>query len=105
MIVSSATSYAIPSTILLSSACKGLKQLVLTNNSLGDAGVADLSCNLATLPDLVELSVSNNLIGLDGVSTLLRSLLFTNIKVLDLSHNPLDVPAARALSFAMMHNR
>ena len=78
---------------------------MLTNNALGDTGVADLSRNLATLPDLHELSVSNNLIGVDGVSTLLRSLLFTNVKVLDLSHNPLDIPAARALSFAMMHNR
>ena len=68
-------------------------------------GVANLSHHLTTLPDLVELSVSNNLIGADGVSMLLRSLLFTNVKILDLSHNPLDIPAARALSFAMMHNR
>jgi len=82
----------------------GLRELVLTCNTLNDDGAASVARALPFLPHLKDLKVGFNMLGVKGVYPLVRALPHTQVESLDLSGNPLDAPSAWALAFALGHN-
>jgi len=82
----------------------GLRELVLTCNTLNDDGAASVARALPFLPHLKDLKVGFNMLGVKGVYPLVRALPHTHVESLDLSGNPLDAPSAWALAFALGHN-
>ncbi|XP_052249902.1 tonsoku-like protein isoform X2 [Dreissena polymorpha] len=75
--------------------CTTLRNLNISGNRLGDAGLCNLCKVLGTVPNLASLSLGCNDITAEGVSTLVCTITAENSKALqnllslDLGHNPL----------------
>eukprot|EP00984_Skeletonema_dohrnii_P023157 scaffold12235_cov78-Skeletonema_dohrnii-CCMP3373.AAC.2 len=94
--------------VLDESRCQSLKNLCFKDCSLGEEGFAVIATALRTYPQLEELSLENNNIGLTSCITLadmLRGWETSNLKHLDLDCNGIDDQGLQALAAGMNNTK
>ena len=83
---------------LVSTKLGTLLQLNLSHNNVGPDGVTALDGGIKGLTKLFKLDLSHNNIGPDGATALAGGLQYlTELRMCDLSHNNIDVAAAKAV--------
>ena len=83
---------------------KSLKRIAITDNDIGDGGIADIITAMSVHPQLEELTLSESGIGRNeciALSSLLRST--TQLQYLDLSGNDIDDEGIEVLVSGLAH--
>jgi Ran GTPase-activating protein (RanGAP) involved in mRNA processing and transport len=84
---------------------KGLKELLLDNNTIGDVGAQLLAAIFPQLTDLETLDVGFNDIKSPGIKVLMSAIANSqNIETLSLSGNTIDATGAKAVAYALALN-
>ena len=83
-----------------------LRELKLDNNEIGDRGAHQIAAILPVLKSLEILDVGFNGIKVTGLNVLMKTVAEVNhLLSLSISGNPVDVPAAKAVAYALAYNR
>jgi Ran GTPase-activating protein (RanGAP) involved in mRNA processing and transport len=83
-----------------------LRELKLDNNEIGDRGAHQIAAILPVLKSLEVLDVGFNGIKVTGLNVLMKTVAEVNhLLSLSVSGNSIDVPAAKAVAYALAYNR